>query len=412
MTANASTQSESDNQPEAQPQSAAGTGASAHADNPLADVLAAERVVAEAALEDIRAAEIAAERAAAEAEQSVPRRAINKAREIRAKLPKSLKLKIKIGISLVMFGSLPLVLKVDPEKTISALLNANPWIMAATTIIFLSTMFLTGRRWQILARAVGFQKSFLELVKLCYVGLFFNLFLPSTVGGDTVRCYYLSKGTGKYADAFYSVIADRASGIAVLFATATLGILLGPGARELPWQLKWPIYLGTFGVFVVMPFVPWLTRNFLGERYDIENPSFFRRTSNWITRQFNSSGATVFWKDKRLVFSALLWSFVTQFFMVVCHIGVGFALGLGDQIPLWYYFVFYPCVAVLGFVTPSFNGIGIREWAYSYFLMLMGVDRSHALTYALMWLGLTTFMSLVGGLVYVGSKLKPPPQEE
>lgn len=330
---------------------------------------------------------------------SAPRRAINKASEIRRKMPKSLKLKIKIVFSLVMFGSLPLLLKVDPKKTWEAAIHSNPWLLAATAFLFIATILLSARRWQILTRAVGFDKPFLELCKYCYVGLFFNLFLPSTVGGDVSRCYYVSKGTGRYAEAFYSVIADRASGIAVLFATATLGLLLGPGARELPWQLKWPIYLGTFGIFVVLPFMPLLTRKILG-------------TENWIARQFNNPRSQVFWTDNRLVLAALGWSFVTQFLMVLCHIGVGLALGFGDKIPLWYYFVFYPCVAVLGFVTPSFNGIGIREWAYTYFLMLSGIDRTTALTYALIWLALTTLLSLFGGVVYVGSKLAPPPAEE
>ena len=336
---------------------------------------------------------------AANPELSVPRRAINKAAEIRHRMPKSLKLKLKILFSLVMFGSLPFLLKVDLHKTYEAAIHTNPWIMAATTLLFISTILFSARRWQILARAVGFTNPFGELVKYCYVGLFFNLFLPSTVGGDFSRGYYLQKGTGKYAAAFYSVLADRVSGIAVLFATATLGLLLGPGGKELPWQLKGPIFLGTFGIFAVMPFMPVLTKRILGE-------------NNWITRQFNNANSQIYWKDRGLVFAALGWSFFTQFLMVVCHIGVGMALGFGDKIPYWYYFVFYPCVAVLGFVTPSFNGIGIREWAYTYFLMLMGIERANALTYALMWLALTTLLSMVGGVVYVGAKLKPPPPQE
>lgn len=330
---------------------------------------------------------------------SVPRRAINKASEIRHKLPTSLKLKIKIVFSLVMFGSLPLILKIDPKKTWEAAIHANPWMLGATALLFISTVILSARRWQILTLPLGFKKPFLELCKYCYVGLFFNLFLPSTVGGDFTRCYYISKGTGKYAEALYSVLADRVSGIAVLFATACFGILLGPGARDLPWQLKWPILAGTVGLFFVMPFMPLLTRKMLGN-------------DNWIARQFNDSRAQIFWEDKRLVFAALGWSFLTQFMIVACHIGVALALGIADKIPLWYYFVFYPCVAVLGFVTPSFNGIGIREWAYTYFLMHVGINQTSALTYALMWLALTTLLSLVGGVVYVGSKLAPPPPQE
>jgi uncharacterized membrane protein YbhN (UPF0104 family) len=330
---------------------------------------------------------------------SMPHRAINKAREIRHRLPKSLKLKLKIVFSLLMFASLPLFLKIDPTKTWTAIAHTNPWILGFTAFVVVATTSLNARRWQIIAAALGIKKPFLELAEYYYVAMFFNLFLPSTVGGDFSRCYYVSKGTGKLKDALYSVLADRASGIAVLFASATVGILLSPGAKDLPWQLKWPVFAGSIGLFIVMPFMPGLTRRLLGD-------------ANWITRQFNNSNAQIFWRDRSLVLASLAWSVFIQLIMVGCHFGIAAALGIADKLPIWYYFVFYPCVAVLGFVTPSFNGIGIREWAYTYFLMLMGVDRSTALSYALMWLAVTTLLSLVGGVVYVGAKLAPPPPQE
>ncbi len=322
---------------------------------------------------------------------------LRQAKSLRQKMSKATKIKLKVLFSLIMFGSLFIFGKVDLSKSWQAALNANRLILLITTLLFLTTVVITAVRWKLLAKAVGFHKNIWELTKYCFVGLFFNLFLPSTVGGDFSRCYYLSKDTKNYKDAFYSVLADRASGIAVLFITATLGILLSPDARSLPLQLKIPIFLGTFAVFVVVPFMPVLSQLILGK-------------TNWISRQFNESKANIFWQDKSIIVMSLFWSLFSQLLMVMCHIGVGLALGL-NQIPLWYYFVFYPAVAVLGFITPSFNGIGIREWAYTYFLMLVNVDRSHAITYALMWFGLTTFSSLVGGIVYLASHMKPPPKE-
>jgi uncharacterized membrane protein YbhN (UPF0104 family) len=335
--------------------------------------------------------------------QSMPRRAITKVSEIRHKMPKHVKFKLKVLLSIMMFAALPLVLKIDPKKTWEAVIHTNPWLLGATAIVFISTIVISARRWQILTRAVGFDKRFIELCEYCYVGLFFGLFLPSTVGGDFSRGYYVSKGTGKYAEAVYSVLADRASGLAVLFITAAIGIGLGPGARDLPWQLKWPVFVGAAGLFLVLPFMPYLTRTLFGNESN---------RLNWIAKRFNDPRLLVFWNDRKLVASVLGWSCVTQFMMVACHIGVALALGIADKVPIWYYFVFYPCVAVLGFVTPSFNGIGIREWAYTYFLMHCGVDRTSALTYALLWLGLTTLLSLVGGVVYVAAKLTPPPPQE
>lgn len=325
-----------------------------------------------------------------------PKAMVHKASEVRKRIPKSLKVQLKIGFSIILFASLFMFGKVDLHKTWEALLHTNPWIIGATTTLFLSTIVVQAKRWQAIATKMGFKRSLVDMVRYYYVGMFFNLFLPSTVGGDFTRCYYLSKGEGKYGRAFYSVMADRASGIAVLFLSATLGILLSAESSALPWQMKLPIFGGTFGLFCVMPFLPWMAKKVLGP-------------NNWVARQFNESSLNILWTDKGLIGQALVWSIVAQLLMVVCHIGVGMALNL--NVPLWYYFIFYPAVAVLGFVTPSFNGIGIREWAYTYFLMMVGVDRPHALTYALLWLALTTFSSLVGGLVYAASHMSPPPAQ-
>jgi len=140
-----------------------------------------------------------------------------------------------------------------------------------------------------------------------------------------------------------------------------------------------------------------LTKKLLGEH-------------NFITKKFNDSSAKVYWQDKNLIGVSLGLSVLMQVVVVAVHILIGYALGL-TTIPLWYYFVFYPSVAVLGFITPSFNGIGIREWAYTYFLTMVGIDNSHALTYAIMWLSLTTLTSLFGGIVYVAGHFKISKEE-
>lgn len=301
-------------------------------------------------------------------------------------MSKEVKFRLKVAISIVLFASLFIFGKVDLREAWQAACNANQAYLIGALVIFLSSVFLNAHRWQLLASAVGLKKSLLQLVQYCYVGLFFNLFLPSTVGGDVSRCYYLSKGTGKYINAFYSVVADRAAGISVLFLMASAGLLFGPGGAGLPWQLRWPIFAGTVLVFGLLPFVPKLASLILGK-------------DNWVSRQLNESVASIYWRNKNLVLVSFAWSIILQVVIVVCHVAVGMALGL-NQVPLWYYFVFYPSVAVLGFITPTFNGIGIREWSYTYFLMLMGVDKAHAVTYAIIWFGLITLTSLVGGLVY------------
>ena len=309
-------------------------------------------------------------------------------------LSKATKQRLKIGFSVVLFASLFIFGKIDLSKTFAVAAKANLWFLGSAAILFLASTLMNAYRWQLLAQALGFRKPLKEMLQYCFVGMFFNLFLPSTVGGDVSRCYYLSKGTGKYKQAFYSVFADRAVGIAILFLFASLGILFGPGGSDLPWQLKMPIFLGTLGVFVAVPLAPAISKRILGP-------------DHWITHRFNNSTAQIYWHDRKLILAALLQSLVLQIIIVICHVLIGWSLGL-STVPLWYYFVFYPSVAVLGFITPSFNGIGVREGAYTYFLMLpvAGVDKAHAFTYALMWLGMNTGISLVGGLVYMAGHFK------
>ncbi len=310
-------------------------------------------------------------------------------------LSKQTKLRLKIGFSLVVFASLFVFGKIDLSKTWEVASKANLVYLSIAALLVVGSTFINALRWQVLARAVGLDRPLLPLVQYCFVGCFFNLFLPSTVGGDVSRCYYISKGTAKYKAALYSVLADRVVGISVLFLLASTGLICGPGADRLPLPMKIPIILGTLGIFVGIPLLPFLSSTILGE-------------SHWITQRFKNSAFRVYWHDKKLIAVSLLQSMGLQVILVAAHVLVGLSLGL-TQVPLWYYCVFYPLVAVLGFVTPSFNGIGVREGAYTYFLgqVVAGpVDKSHAFAFAMILLGLNTFLSLVGGLVYLAGHFK------
>ena len=130
-------------------------------------------------------------------------------------LSDSTKLRLKLGISLVMLASLFLLGKVDLSKSLQAAKAADIRFILLAVFLLLSSTLLNAQRWSLLAKAVALGRPFWQLVQYCFVGLFFNLFFPSTVGGDFSRCYYLSKGGGRYKDAFYSVLADRVFGISV-----------------------------------------------------------------------------------------------------------------------------------------------------------------------------------------------------
>ena len=74
-------------------------------------------------------------------------------------------------------------------------------------------------RWRLLLQAAGVQVPFRHVVRQYFVGIFVNNFLPSTVGGDVAKVYYLGDRYG-YRTVTASVAIDRALGVGVLAALA------------------------------------------------------------------------------------------------------------------------------------------------------------------------------------------------
>ena len=83
---------------------------------------------------------------------------------------------------------------------------------------------MSSLRWRLMARAQGFDGSPLRYVGYYFIGMFFNLALPTSVGGDVVRVWYLAghdgagPASGRRLAALVSVLADRVNGVVVLVA--------------------------------------------------------------------------------------------------------------------------------------------------------------------------------------------------
>jgi uncharacterized protein (TIRG00374 family) len=89
----------------------------------------------------------------------------------------------------------------------------NLWIFAAATIMFAAGNVIAAMRWWLLLKT---QKVFIglrEAVVLFFLGWFYNNFMPSSVGGDLVRAWYVTKHTDKKFESALSVFVDRGIGL-------------------------------------------------------------------------------------------------------------------------------------------------------------------------------------------------------
>lgn len=101
-------------------------------------------------------------------------------------LPDSVKVKLKIGISLLLFASLFLLGKFDLSKSWAAAKNADLRFLVLAAMLFLLSTFLNAHRWRLLAAAVDLDRPYLQMAQYCFVGLFFNLFCPLPLAAMSV----------------------------------------------------------------------------------------------------------------------------------------------------------------------------------------------------------------------------------
>lgn len=278
---------------------------------------------------------------------------------------------------------------VDIGELSTTLLATPIWVVVITLSGYLLGQVLSAFKWWIIASQGGIEASYGKALRAYLVGMFANFFGLGLVGGDLARGILLSKGHAKKTPAVASVVADRAQGLAVL---ALIGIattlLFGQGvvAPELIWVLAalgFCIVLGWFvGPYTLLRFTP---KNF---RY----------------RDKVEQIAQVFPKNPRIV----LWICILSLLFHLLQIGLHWLIimGLGVTIPFTYLLMVIPLINILSSLPISWNGLGVRENSYIFFLSPLYLSSEKAVAVGAIWLLGVVFSSLLGGCIAtLGSEL-------
>jgi uncharacterized protein (TIRG00374 family) len=94
-----------------------------------------------------------------------------------------------------------------------------PWLYLGSLIVVVVGQLLYAWKWRLVLQGMGVEVPFWRLSEQYFIGVFFNSFLPTTVGGDWARIYYLGRERG-YPSVAASVFMDRFLG---LFSLTVLG---------------------------------------------------------------------------------------------------------------------------------------------------------------------------------------------
>ncbi len=315
-------------------------------------------------------------------------------RETRAPAPQLFKQWIRPVVSVTLLILL-FSLLVDIDDVWTAIMQARPAGIAMAIALIILALIVSAIKWGILLRAQVTSLPLPYLFNTYLVGLFFNNFLPSNIGGDVVRITDIAKRTGKGPEAVASVVGERLISGLTLALTAMVGLLLSP---QVSGQFA-PIVGGLILFFVVVMalfasrharrFFSSVIRRLLGPRW------FDRigRVASSIALAIRSP-STFFW--------ALFWSFAFHLALVLVNYAI--FIGLNINLPLISLVLYVPIIAAIQLVPVSVNGFGVREVAYVYFFGTVGVSSASAAAASLLFGILVMLVSLPGGLIFASRR--------
>jgi hypothetical protein len=299
--------------------------------------------------------------------------------EIAVNFNKNRKLLLLAGKAAISVLLLVLIFKkAGPRNVFSHLQSMDPLYFIVAALLHVGVVAVAALRWRLLlAERYPVQR----LLSLYFIGSFFNHILPGTVGGDSVKIYYLYKDTRKSGSSIGSVFLDRYIGLAALLSIGLASSLFAH--RELSQiGLQWMVP-SVFAAFIAGSLLVFGLR--IGKRF-----SFMHDFYDYFFAYLDKKGT---------VLKAFFLSLVIQ----LLTIGIIYmtALGMGQRLPFTALFVFMPIIITVTTVPVTISGFGVREGAFALLFGLVGIPPHMSASISFMWFLAMMGSSLIGLVEYI-----------
>ena len=264
--------------------------------------------------------------------------------------------------------------------------------------LFLLNTTLSAWKWRMLLASDGVRVPLGRLLSSYLIGTFFNLFLPSSIGGDSYRVVDASRHGGA-AKSFASVFADRLTGF---LALAIWGLLFSAaGWSRLPDKRLLFLPAIVFGLMAGLVFAlvqrTWLVAVLRFLRVDR-----LKKLDAFLHRFLDSMAG--YHANGRLLAKVFGISLFFQMLAIVIIFCISQALAW--RVPFIYFSIFVPLITLGEALPISIFGIGVRDSLYVFFFVQGGASREQALSMALVYVLITIGYSLLGGILFL---LRRPP---
>ncbi len=306
---------------------------------------------------------------------------------------------VRVGVTVVLIG---LVLsRLDLEQFAQVLIGSNWWWLLPAVALQLGMTVLAAGRWRAILDNFRIRPGWKPLVQLGFIGSFFNLCLPSSIGGDVFRAYYLAKRAGRsMTTTLTTTILERNGGLCAL-------LLIGASA-----SLWWGLPRGGAVSSFLFPLIIVL--------YLLANLALFHsrlhRLAGWTLRRLGWTGLEA---KMELVYEGLR-ELIRNRWALLRVVAISLLIQTGSvtivwvashalslELPFPVFLVLVPIVNLSIMVPVTINGFGLREGLYVLLFTGLGVSREQAVALSLLNALVVMAAALPGGVVYSLYKKDP-----
>ncbi len=304
----------------------------------------------------------------------------------------SLFVRVGLSVGLLWF----IFSKIDLKKTFEVIKSADVQYLVLAFVAFVVINLLILWRWITFIRALDLPTPVMKITRFYFAGLFGNLFLPSSVGGDIIKIAGLCKNNDQKAKVVASVVLDRMSGFAAIIIVGTIAFIFGhhlinDDSLVVP-IISLAIFSAGVGVFL------------FNEKVYAFGMSIFNLFPKIKEACMKMHYDVALLKKRPLKgYQAILISCLCQ--LTLAYTFYLTAVALHQDVKLVYFFIFVPLICVAT-ALPSIGGLGVREAGAAYLFAKAGVATEVSVSISLINFLFMVLIGLFGGLFYISTPSK------
>ena len=299
---------------------------------------------------------------------------------------------LKLGFTVLLL--VVLGYQLDLRTLASVIMSAHLGPLLLAVLLQLSLTLIAVFRWKIILSYFTIQIPYLQALRIVFMGNFFSLFLPSAIGGDVFRAYYVSRRTKKgLSHMLTTTFLDRSAGLGALLliglcASLSSDIAVG-GVRLSRVFMGFALIYFLISVAVFHDWSHRATSRLVAQfGFDALDEKF----------QLIYEGLRALIRAPVEVFVIFGLSLIIQLVAVCVMWFAALSLNFGSSFGV--FLVFIPLINLSIMVPITINGFGLRENLYLILFAELGTQDEMAVALGLLQAFIVMMVGLPGGPIY------------